>query len=191
MTLLKRGVKDVFTGDPNELEAAKEQLIRGAEAMRWKFDHTDYTELPEGSAVLHQSWGGNLAYAQFYAPEGFDMSLLSFVWPPKAGADVGGLIQSDCLVIPKAAKNPVLGHLMINHLLDERYGFDNYTYELFQPPLKILTPDRIREEGLVPENLLSIIIEPEDFELGTFPIEMPPRTEQMWQEIYREVSGGA
>jgi hypothetical protein len=80
---------------------------------------------------------------------------------------------------------------MIDWLLDTDNAASNYSYEGFQPPINEITPDTILEEELVPENLANILITEEDFRLGVPQVELAPATNQLWQQIYTEVTGGA
>jgi spermidine/putrescine transport system substrate-binding protein len=186
--LLRDGVTDVNTEDPQVLEQAKQTLLEGVEAVNWKYDHTDYNEL--GQWQVHHTWSGQVAYYQYYLPKGLEIEQISFVWPPRGAAGAPGLVQDDVFAIPRGAQNPVLAHLMIDFLLDDTNGIDNYSYEGFQPPLNAVQPDEIVSMGLVPENLKNIIITEEDFGLGLATLELTPQGTQAWQQIYVDVTGG-
>jgi spermidine/putrescine transport system substrate-binding protein len=186
--LLKDGVTDVNTEDPEILEQAKQTLLEGVEAVNWKYDHTDYNEL--GQWEVHHTWSGQVAYYQYYLPKDLSIEQISFVWPPRGAAGAPGLVQDDVFTIPKGAQSPVLAHLMIDFLLDNKNGIDNYSYEGFQPPLNAVQPDEIVSMGLVPENLQNIIISEEDFGLGLATLELTPQGTQAWQQIYVDVTGG-
>jgi len=43
----------------------------------------------------------------------------------------------------------------------------------------------------VPENLANILIAKEDFALGVQELELAPAVNQLYQQIYQEVTGGA
>jgi spermidine/putrescine transport system substrate-binding protein len=186
--LLKDGVTDVNTEEPQVLEQAKQTLLEGVEAVNWKYDHTDYNEL--GQWQVHHTWSGQVAYYQYYLPKDLSIEQISFVWPPRGAAGAPGLVQDDVFAIPRGAQNPVLAHLMIDFLLDNKNGIDNYSYEGFQPPLNAAQPDELVSMGLVPENLKNIIITEEDFGLGLATLELTPQGTQAWQQIYVDVTGG-
>lgn len=189
MALLRNGVTDVNTTDQATLDKAKDDLLEGVSKMNWKFDHTDYNELGQWS--LHHTWSGQVAYYQYYLPKGLEITRFSYVWPPAGPGKAPGLLQNDVLAIPKAAKNPVLAHAMIDFLLDTKHATDNYGYEGFQPPINALEPDRIVSMGLVPPNLKNIVITDADVALGLSTLELTPAANQLWQSIYQQVSGGA
>ncbi|MGH2529750.1 MAG: ABC transporter substrate-binding protein [Actinomycetota bacterium] len=186
--LLRMGA-DVNTSDPNVLDQAKQMLLDGVESMNWKFDHVDYSEL--GTFEIHQAWSGQVAYYQYYLPKGLPITAFSYVWPPKAAGKKPGIITNDVFAIPKGAKSPVLAHAMIDYLLEESNSAVNYAYEGYQPPLTSITPESILADELVPKNLSNILITEEDFPLGVQELELAPAVNQLYQQIYQDVTGGA
>ncbi len=186
--LLRMGA-DVNTDDPDVLDQAKQMLLDGVDTMNWKFDHTDYSEL--GTFAIHQTWSGQVVYYQYYLPNDLTIDQFSYVWPPKASGAQAGIITNDMFAIPKGAQSPVLAHAMIDWLSDPANAQLNYSYEGFQPPINDVTPDSILSEGLVPENLANVLITEDDFALGVQELELAPATNQLWQQIYTEVTGGA
>jgi len=186
--LLRMGA-DVNTDDPAVLDEAKRMLLDGVAAMNWKFDHVDYNEL--GTFAVHQTWSGQVVYYQYYLPEGLPIEAFSYVWPPKGSGGRSGIITNDMFAIPRGARNPVLAHLMIDWLSDPGNALLNYSYEGFQPPLNGVTPESILADELVPENLANVLITEDDFPLGVQQLELAPETNQLWQQIYQEVTGGA
>lgn len=186
--LLRMGA-DVNTDDPAVLDEAKQMLLDGVATMNWKFDHVDYNEL--GAFAIHQTWSGQVVYYQYYLPKDLPIEAFSYVWPPKASGGRSGIITNDMFAIPKGAQNPVLAHAMIDWLSDPENALTNYSYEGFQPPIIGVTPDSIMADALVPENLANVLITEEDFALGVQQLELAPETNQLWQQIYQEVTGGA
>jgi spermidine/putrescine transport system substrate-binding protein len=186
--LLRMGA-DVNTSDTGVLDQAKQMLLDGVETMNWKFDHTDYSEL--GTFDIHQTWSGQVAYYQYYLPKGLPITAFSYVWPPKAAAGKPGIITNDVFAVPKGAKSPVLAHKMIDYLLDPSNAAVNYAYEGFQPPITSITPESILADELVPKNLSNILITEEDFPLGVQELELAPAVNQLYQQIYQDVTGGA
>ena len=189
VALLRRGIKDVNTGDPTILNQAKQDLLQGSQVMNWKFDHTDYNEL--GQFAVHNTWSGQVAYYQYYLPKGITIDKFLYVWPPKTPSQKPGLISNDVFAIPKTAKNPVLAHKLIDFVLQQDNAISNYGYEGYQPPLTFIDPDKIVSQGLVPENLKNIVITEDDFSLGIPELEITPQANQMWESIYQQVTGGA
>jgi spermidine/putrescine transport system substrate-binding protein len=186
---LLRMAADVNTSDTGILDQAKQMLLDGVETMNWKFDHTDYSEL--GTFDIHQTWSGQVAYYQYYLPKGLPITAFSYVWPPKAAAGKPGIITNDVFAVPKGAKSPVLAHKMIDYLLDPSNAAVNYAYEGFQPPITSITPESILADELVPKNLSNILITEEDFPLGVQELELAPAVNQLYQQIYQDVTGGA
>lgn len=186
--LLRSGA-DINTDDPAVLESAKQMLLEGVDTMNWKFDHVDYNEL--GTFAIHQTWSGQVVYYQYYLPDGLSIDQYSFVWPPKDAAGGDGIITNDMFAIPKGAPSPVLAHLLIDWMLDPTNAALNYSYEGFQPPINEITPDSILADELVPPNVANVLITEEDFPLGIPQVELAPATNQLWQQIYTEVTGGA
>jgi spermidine/putrescine transport system substrate-binding protein len=186
--LLRMGA-DVNTSDPNVLDQAKQMLLDGVAAMNWKFDHVDYSEL--GTFDIHQTWSGQISYYQYYLPKGLPITGFSYVWPPKAAGKKPGIITNDVFAIPKGAQSPVLAHTMIDFLLDPSNSAVNYAYEGYQPPLTSITPESILADELVPKNLSNILITEEDFPLGVQELELAPAVNQLYQQIYQDVTGGA
>ena len=189
VALLRNGVTDVNTGDSAILNKAKSDLLEGVSAMNWKFNHTDYSSI--GQWRIHNTWSGQVAYYQYYLPKGYKITEFSYLWPPQGAAKKPGLISNDVFAIPKAAKNPVLAHKLVDFVLEETQAISNYGYEGYQPPLNFIEPDKIVAMKLVPANLKNIILTEEDFPLGVTELELTPAVTKMWQTIYQQVTGGA
>ncbi len=186
--LLRMGA-DVNTSNRTILNYAKQSLLDGVRSMNWKFDHTDYNEL--GQWDIHQAWSGQVSYYQYYLPKGLPITSFTYVWPPKDLQPAPGLISNDVFAIPRGAAHPVLAHKMIDFLLDPANAATNYSYEGYQPPITSLTPKAILKQGLVPESLANILIEESDFGLGTQELELAPAVNQLYEQIYQEITGGA
>ncbi len=191
--LLRMG-EDISTADPAVLEQAKQMLLDGVSSMNWKFDHVDYNELNNQFAI-HHTWSGQLTYYIYYLPEGVTIDQFTWVWPPQEIGGKAGILASDVFAIPKGAKNPVLAHAMMNMLFDGDTALENYSYEGFQPPNKAYSVDKVIADGIVPENLRNTLITEDHLPLGTNPLEvqayeLAPATNQLYQQIYTEVTGG-
>jgi spermidine/putrescine transport system substrate-binding protein len=188
MALLKNGITDINTGDPQDLELIKQDLQAGVDQVNWRFDHVDYTEITAGASwAVHQTWSGQCAYYQYYLPKGLDITAISYLWPPHGDAGKPGILGSDHFAVPRTAKNPVLAHEMINFMLDSDVAIENYSYEGFQPPITALDPDKIVADGLVPPHLKNIILTEEDINIGLQELELAPAVNQQWQAIALEV----
>jgi spermidine/putrescine-binding protein len=150
-----------------------------------------YSGMPEGKFGVHHSWSGDVVGAQYYFPKGGDPGVLRFLWPPKSEASTaGGYISNDSLAIPANAEHPVLAHMFLNYLLDEKVALKNFGWLGYQPPLTGIVPERLVEDGYVPENVRSAIIEQEDFSIGQIPVQISPEVDSRWLDAWSQVQSG-
>lgn len=184
--LLKNGITDVNTTDPEQIELAKEEL-KSLYPLNIKTSTDDYTNVPEGKAWVHQMWSGSAIGAQWYLPEGTGLDALGYWFP----SDGRGIIGSDMVAIPKNAQHPVLAHHFLNYLLDEKHGYDNFVnYTGYQPPLTALDPDRLVADEVVPPNLRTAIVRESDFDVALPLTELPAETQVEWQNAWAEFKAG-
>ena len=47
------------------------------------------------------------------------------------------------MAVLRGAKNPVLAHLFLNHVLDVEQAFTNFSFILYQQPLNAMTPEEV------------------------------------------------
>jgi len=190
--LYRTGNNDINTGDQAALDKARDALMELVDLVniRYTIDGA-YSGMPEGKFGVHHSWSGDVVGAQYYFPKGGDPSVLRFLWPPKSETSTaGGYISSDCLAIPANAENPVLAHMFLNYLLDEKVALKNFGWLGYQPPLTGIVPERLVEEGYVPENVRSAIIERDDFSLGQIPVQISPEVDARWLDAWSQVQSG-
>jgi spermidine/putrescine transport system substrate-binding protein len=83
--LLKNGIQNINTEDPDEIELAKNEL-KSLYDVNVKLSTDDYTNLPEGRAWVHQMWSGSAISAQWYLPEGIGVEALASGSPRTATA---------------------------------------------------------------------------------------------------------
>jgi spermidine/putrescine transport system substrate-binding protein len=188
--LLRKGY-DPNESDPAILDEVKQDMLAGADAMGWKYDHVDYTELSANQWKVHNTWSGQMAYYQYYLPKGLDITSLSYAWPPQGPGGQEGLISHDLFAIPKGAANPVLAHEMIDFLYDPTNAIANYSYEGYQPTVASFNEERAVKDGFLPESLTYVIVTPEMIPLGVTELELEPAVNQLYQQIYQEITGGA
>ncbi|HUG64281.1 MAG TPA: spermidine/putrescine ABC transporter substrate-binding protein [Gaiellaceae bacterium] len=185
--LLKNGIMNVNTENPDDIVLAKDELKSLIGAASVKLSTDDYTNLPEGKAWVHQMWSGSAISAQWYLPEGTGAEALGY-WFPEDGR---GVIGNDMLAIPSNAKNPVLAHLFLNYLLDKKHGYDNFSnYTGYQPPLTALDPDKLIADGVVPANLRTAIVRESDFDSALPLTELTPTGQTEWQNAWAEFKAG-
>ncbi|MGZ8631359.1 MAG: ABC transporter substrate-binding protein [Actinomycetota bacterium] len=188
--LLRKGY-DPNESDPAILEEVKQDMLAGADAMGWKYDHVDYTELSSSLWKVHNTWSGQIAYYQYYLPKGLDITALSYAWPPQGPGGQKGLVSHDLFAIPKGAASPVLAHEMINYLYAPENAIANYSYEGYQPTVASFDEKAAVTDGYLPESLTYTIVTPEMIPMGVTELELEPAVNQLYQQIYQEVTGGA
>ena len=185
--LLKNGIKDVNTEDPEHIELAKNELKSLVDAVRVKYSTDDYTNIPEGKAWVHQMWSGSAISAQWYLPKGTGPEALGYWYPPEGE----GVIGSDMLAVPRTAKNPVLAHHFLNYLLDGKHGYENFSNWVgYQPPFTTLDPDRLIADGVVAKNLKAAIVRESDFDTSYALAELSPEGQTLWQNAWAEITAG-
>jgi spermidine/putrescine transport system substrate-binding protein len=184
--LLRNGITDLNTEDPDDIELAKNELLKMIDAVNVKVSTEDYSKLPEGSAFVHQAWSGSMVAAPYYLPKGTGVETLGY-WFPEDGA---GPIGSDTMAVLKDAKNPVLAHLLIDHLLSEEGGLSNFAFVGYQPPLTALDADRLVDEEYIPQSLVSAVVRESDFDNGFQELELSPDGQKLWQNAWAEFKAG-
>ena len=78
-----RGLRPERRATRRSWTQVKQDLLDGADAMGWKYDHVDYTELSTNLWQVHDTWSGQMVYYQYYLPKGLDITALSYAWPPQ------------------------------------------------------------------------------------------------------------
>jgi spermidine/putrescine transport system substrate-binding protein len=190
--LYRTGNNDINTGDQAALDAARDALMELVDLVnvRYTIDGA-YSGMPEGKFGIHHSWSGDVVGAQYYFPKGGDPSVLRFLWPPKSeSSTAGGYISNDSLAIPSNAESPVLAHMFLNYLLDEKVALKNFGWLGYQPPLNGILPDKLVSQGYVPENVASAIISKEDFSMGQIPVQLAPEVDSLWLDAWSQVQSG-
>ena len=183
MGLLHNGVTDVNTENPQQINAAKNSLVQLVNSANLKFDTNEYQHLADGSLWLHQAWSGDMASVPTYAPQGTKPSVFQYWWPP----DGRGPINNDTFAILRGAKNPVLAHLFLNHLLDAKQVFNNFTFLYYQQPINAMTPESLIKLGLIPPNLRSTIVRESQFKNGLVQGPLSDRGEVLWENAWAAV----
>lgn len=184
--LLKNAVTDLNTERSEDIELAKKELLALIDAVNVKVSTEDYSKLPEGAAYVHQAWSGSMVAAPYYLPKGTSADTLGYWFP----SDGGGPIGSDTMAVLKGAKNPVLAHLLINHLLSPEGGLSNFAFVGYQPPLVSIDAESLVADEYVPENLSSAIVRESDFDNGFQELELSPTGQTLWQNAWAEFKAG-
>jgi spermidine/putrescine transport system substrate-binding protein len=189
MSLLRNGITDdINTANADDIKKATDSLIELTDLVKVKTDVNAYSEVPEGTATVHQCWSGDPIAGQYYLPKGETPEVLGY-WRPSDPADY--VIGSDNIAIPKSAKKPVLAHMLINDLLDEKIGLANFGWNGYQPPLTKLSETFLTDQGYIPKNLANSVVGPSDFKQGHTFYEVSPSTEALWQTNWARFKAGA
>jgi spermidine/putrescine transport system substrate-binding protein len=183
MGLLHNGVTDVNTENSKQLNASKNSLVALVNSANLKFDTNEYQHLADGSLWLHQAWSGDMASTPYYAPKGTKPSVFRYWWP----SDGRGPINNDTFAILKGAKNPVLAHLFLNHLLDTKQVFSNFNFTYYQQPINAMTPEALVSRGVIIPNLKSTIIREGQFRNGLVQGPLSQQGEVLWQNMWAAV----
>jgi len=189
MAMLYRDNYDVNTEDPAVIDKALADLKALIPICNPKVNITEYQTLPEGTSYLHEVWSGDMLSAVIsYMPKGGDPSTLQYWVPPRGKA----LVQNDCWAISATTKKPVLAHLFLNYIIDEQVAYDNFTgFTGYQPPQISITPDSLTSKGVIPPNLKTVVLGPED--LGSDALSLmalTPKGQALWQSAYSKFVSG-
>jgi len=187
MMLLRNGDTDVNSDDPAAITAAKDAILQMIDQndARLTINGT-YAKLPEGEFTVSQAWSGDIVGAKWYLPRGTAEDVLGYWYPP----DKKGLVGNDTIVITNGP-SPRLAHEFVNWMLDEHYGYINFTqYNGYQPPMTSIVPDRLVDEGIVPESLSLAVLDEENFTLGYLQGELTAEADGLWLDSWSEIQAG-
>jgi len=129
MVLLRNGIEDINTGNPNDLKMVSQQLTQMQQATHPKVNVTDYTDLPAGVVAISQAWSGDLINALGYLANGESPSVLRYWFPPNGKGEV----DNDLMVVLRSSQSPVLAHLFLAHMLEYDVAYQNFQQIGYQP----------------------------------------------------------
>jgi spermidine/putrescine transport system substrate-binding protein len=189
--MYKDGITEINGANPEDLKTAQNNLIELTDLVniRYTIDGA-YAKLPEGVFGIHHAWAGDMVYAPYYMPEGADPSVLRYVWPPKAQGGAGGNVSNDSFAVLKDAEHPVLGHMFLNYMLDDKVAIKNFGWNAYQPPINALDPSTLVSDGTIRENLASTVIVQSDFDMGQIPQQLSPEEDKRWLDAWSRVQQG-
>lgn len=186
MVLLKLGITDVNTSSAEHLKMVGEQLTALVQATSPKVTVSMYTDVPSGQIGVSQMWSGDIINARNYLPSDATPEILRYWFP----ADGKGLVDNDLIVLLRSSKNPVLGHLFMNHMLETEVAKQNFTQIGYQPPQVSMNPESLVAEGFVPANLANAVVRPEYFDAGYRLLELDPANDAAWHNVWRAFKAG-
>jgi spermidine/putrescine transport system substrate-binding protein len=187
MALLRKGILDINTEDPQLIDQAVADLKELYDVCNIKIDDVQYQSIPEGTSWLHQAWSGDMIAGYiYYLPKGTPATALGY-WK----ADKGKVpVQNDCWSICATTKKPVLSHLWLNYILDNGVSYSNFVdFNGYQPPLNEINPASLVKDGVVPEHLANSVLTnddlgPDSLQYGT----LTSQGQQLWQDGYSDFS---
>jgi spermidine/putrescine transport system substrate-binding protein len=187
LALLRKGITDVNTTDEALIEQAGADLQELTGLMNIKVNIEGYKDIPEGGTTLAHTWSGDmLAGAYSYLPEGTDPSVLGW-WYPSDGV---GVVNNDLMTIMSNAKNPVLAHLWIDHLLDKANAEENFSWNGYLPPINGLDANYLIDNGYAPENLRAAVLDNSIIEKGLRYEPLELATDQLWERTWSAFTAG-
>lgn len=182
MAMLRDGITDINTGDQATIDAALDSLKELIPLdVRTSINGT-YVGLSEGKYDVHHAWSGDMIGAQYYLPSGTSTDVLGYWYP----ADHAGVVGNDTIVVPSSSEHPVLAHTFINFLLDKKHGYENFTWNGYQPPFTSINPESLISGGDVPKSLPLAVVTEEDFKAGYSILELAPDDDDKWQDAWDE-----
>lgn len=190
MALLYRGELDINTENPELINRAKKDLEALIPICSPKLEINTSQTLPAGQTWLDQCWSGDLLTAVFfYLPDPKVASLLRYWKAPKGKAPV----ENDLWAIPAASTKPVLAHLWMNFILNEKIAYENFVgYTGYQPALTALSADALIARGKVPETLRNVFLTPDDFGPGALAYHtLSLKGQRLWQNAFSQFVSGA
>jgi spermidine/putrescine transport system substrate-binding protein len=188
MSLLRNGITtDINTSDASLVQKATDSLIELIDSVNVKVNINAYSEVPEGTATIHQGWSGDVIAGQYYLPKGETPDVLGYWVPEESSKRVTG---NDSIAIPKSSKKPVLAHEFINEILDNDISLRNFGWNGYQPPLDKLSAQYLIDQGYIPKNLANAVVVPDDFKTGLTFYEVAPSTEAIWRESWSKFKAG-
>jgi spermidine/putrescine transport system substrate-binding protein len=204
MTMLRRGLTDLNTEDPDVIKQAGDDLIALSNATEPKVGtKVAYVAFPGEQLNVVQSWSGDSVaawgYVTAYTQAKYDR--IGF-WYPE---DRKGAIGSDLIAVPSSAPSPVLAHEFLNYILDTDHSLENFSWNGYQPPLNAIDPDKLTSTSGVYQSapwtggvpyvfpwLKDAIVRKEDFTTDGIQFgELSPDVNDLWTEQWDRFKSGA
>jgi spermidine/putrescine transport system substrate-binding protein len=188
MALLKNGITEVNTEDPDQIQAAKNDLLKMIDATDAGLTINGiYSKMAQDQYWVGSSWSGDVvAAAIYYLPKGTPASVLGYWYPPNGG----GMIGNDLMVIPSSGKNPRLAHEFLNFMLDRTHSYANFVnFNGYQTPMPSINPAELVPK-VIPPTLSEAVVQPSYFDKGHFLLELTPEAQSLWTAAWDEIKAG-
>jgi spermidine/putrescine transport system substrate-binding protein len=187
MVALRAGLPDVNSDDPDDLAVIQENLTELSQSSQPKVTISMYNDLPSGQLGISQMWSGDVVNAQYYLPKGQSVDVLRY-WFPEDGM---GLVDNDLMMVLSGGRNPVLAHLFLEHMLDEKNSLKNFGYIGYQPPQNALDTEKLVADGYLPENLATAAVREEWFDVAYRLLELTVANDAAWHQVWQQFKAGA
>ena len=146
MVLLRNGIYDINTTDPEHIAMVREQLLDMRHTMKPRVTIGMYTELPAGQYGLCQMWSGDAINLPYYLPEKTSTDVLRY-WFPE---ELLGRGRQRPGRVPGPGEEPGGRHVPQRAARREG-GRDQPRLHRLPAALQQFTPESLVADGLVPE----------------------------------------
>ena len=187
MALMRRGVTDLNTEDPDLLKRAGDDLKELNGRVGVKVSIADYETVPAGRVLLHQGWSGDMiGGVRSYMPKGTKPDVLSYWYQAQ-----GGPIFNDCICVAAKAAKPVIAHRFLDYILDNKVAYDNFAgYVGYQPPITAIDSQKLFDEGIVPKSLSQAVVTREAYANGNAYLTLSANGLQLWDRTWASFRNG-
>jgi len=187
IALMRRGVTDLNTEDPDLLKRAGDDLKELNGRVGVKVSIADYETVPAGRVLLHQGWSGDMIAAVIsYLPKGTKPEVLSYWYQAQ-----GGPIFNDCICVAANAAKPVIAHRFLNYMLDNKVSYDNFVgYVGYQTPITAINAQKLFDDGILPKTLSRAIVTREAYANGNAYLTLSATGLQLWDRTWASFRNG-
>ena len=187
MALMRRGVTDLNTENPELLERAGADLKELNGKVGVKVSISDYETVPAGRILLHQGWSGDMIGAVIsYLPKGTKADVLSYWYQTQ-----GGPIFNDIMTVAASATKPVIAHRFLNYMLDDKVAYENFVgYVGYQPPNNAIDATKLFDDGIMPRSLSQAVVTREAYANGNAYLTLSAKGQQLWDHTWASFRNG-
>jgi spermidine/putrescine transport system substrate-binding protein len=187
LALMRRGVTDLNTENPELLERAVSDLKELNSKVGVKVSIADYETVPAGRVLLHQAWSGDMiGGVTSYLPKGTKPDVLSYWYQPQ-----GRPIFNDIITVSATATKPVIAHRFLNYMLDDDVAYENFSgFVGYQPPLNSIDANRLFDEEIVPKSLSRAVVTREAYSSGNAYLTLSAKGQQLWDRNWASFRNG-
>ena len=190
MSLLRNDITtDINTSNPDYVKQATDSLIELIDLVKIKANVNAYSEVPEGTATVHQAWSGDLIAGQYYLPKGETPEVLAY-WRPEDPARTSHRQRrhrdpEECREAGAGARDDQRPARQRRSRCRTSAGTATSRRSPSCPPRYLI------DQGYIPENLMDAVVVPGDFDDGLTFYEVSPETEALWRNNWSRFKAGA